>query len=83
MATTATTMATMATMATIAAAAIAGVAIATATVAAVATIAAVAAVTGNRDLVTAHQGNANHREKNRDAEKQCAIHPRILQLTGT
>ena len=49
----------------------------TATVAtAVATRAAVAAVTGNRNaLLTAHKGDADHREEHRDAKQQCTIHP--------
>jgi hypothetical protein len=44
-----------------------------------AAVAAVATVTGHGLAVTAQQGDANHREENRDAKNQCSIHPRILQ----
>ena len=37
--------------------------------------AAVTAVTGHRLVVTAQQGDADHRDKNRDAQYQCTIHP--------
>ncbi len=40
---------------------------------------ATTAVAGNCCVVTTHQGDANHREKDRDAQNQCTIHPRILQ----
>jgi len=46
-------------------------------------MAATAAVAGQCLVGTADQGNSNDREKDRDPENQCAIHPRILQLTGT
>jgi hypothetical protein len=46
------------------------------------TIAAVATVTGDGLAVTAQKGDANHREKNRDAKNQCSIHPRILQTSN-
>jgi hypothetical protein len=38
-------------------------------------IAAMAAVTGHGLALTAHQGDADHREENRDAKDQCTIHP--------
>jgi hypothetical protein len=38
---------------------------------------------GQSLIGTADQGDSNDREKDRDPENQCAIHPRILQLTGT
>jgi hypothetical protein len=43
------------------------------------------AVTGDGHvLLTAHEGDANHREENRDAENKSTIHPKILQhKTGT
>lgn len=54
-------------------------AIATATIVAAATsMAAAAAVTEQAGLgraLTAHQGDSNHREKDRDAEQQSPIHP--------
>jgi hypothetical protein len=41
---------------------------------------AMAAVTSqNLVAVTAQEGNANDREKDRDSENQCTIHPRFLQ----
>jgi hypothetical protein len=43
------------------------------------TMTAVATVTGHGLAVTAHEGDADNREKNRDAKNQCSIHPRILQ----
>jgi hypothetical protein len=46
-------------------------------------MAATAAVASQCLVGTASQGDANDREKDRDPENQCAIHPRILQLTGT
>jgi hypothetical protein len=50
------------------------------TAAAIATAAAaVAAVAGNGSLLTADQGDADDREKHRDAQNQNTVHPRILQ----
>ncbi len=40
---------------------------------------ATTAVTGDRFAGPAHEGQAHHRAKNRDAKNQCTIHPRILQ----
>jgi hypothetical protein len=54
-------------------------AMATAAAAAMATTAAAATVTGNGHLFTAHKGDADNREKHRDAQNQCTVHPRILQ----
>jgi hypothetical protein len=39
-----------------------------------------AAVTGDRRAGAADQGNSDDREKDRESNNQCAIHPRILQL---
>jgi hypothetical protein len=50
---------------------------------AAATAATVAAVTSQNLVVTAHQGDADDREENRDPENQCTIHPKNLQQTGT
>jgi hypothetical protein len=63
----------------VAAAAVAG------RVAAVAAIAAAAAEqTGLRLILTAHEGDPNQREKDRDTQNNNTVHPRILQLlTGT
>lgn len=36
---------------------------------------ATAAATSDRLALTAHQGDADHREENRDAENQNTIHP--------
>jgi hypothetical protein len=48
--------------------------------AAVATRAAMAAVTGDRNaLLTAHEGDADHRDEHRDAKHQCTIHSEFLQ----
>ena len=69
---TATAMATVMAMAM-------AMAMATATAAATTTATATAAVTGNGNLVTAQQGDADDREKHRDAQDQSTIHPRILQ----
>jgi hypothetical protein len=41
--------------------------------------AAIAAVTGHNLVFTAHQGDADHREEDRDAKQQCTIHPKFLQ----
>ena len=43
------------------------------------TAAAVATMTGNGNLFTAQQGDADDREKHRDAKNQSTVHPRILQ----
>ena len=54
------------------------------TAAASAAAAAAATVTGNGHLFTAHKGDADNREKHRDSQNQCTVHPRILQQkTGT
>jgi hypothetical protein len=42
--------------------------------AAAAAMTAAAAVTSQRRVVGAQQGNADHREEDRDAENQCSIH---------
>jgi hypothetical protein len=54
-------------------------------VAAIAAIAPTAATTKGQSLaVTAHEGNTNQREKQRETENNDSIHPQILQLlTGT
>jgi hypothetical protein len=39
--------------------------------------------TGRRLVVNAHQGDANHREENRDAEQESTIHSKFLQKTVT
>jgi hypothetical protein len=42
--------------------------------------AAMATMTGqSRVVLTAHEGDADHREKDRDAKNQCTIHPIFLQ----
>ncbi len=41
--------------------------------------AAIAAVSGHDLVLTADQGDADHREENRDAKNQCTIHPKFLQ----
>jgi hypothetical protein len=67
----AATMVTMVTM----------VATAVATTAAVAAgVTSTAAVTSDRRTRTADQGDSDDREKDRESNNQCAIHPRILQL---
>ncbi len=43
-------------------------------------MAAAAAMSRDSFARTADEGDSNDREKNRDAENQCSIHPRILQL---
>lgn len=77
----ATTMATaeQATVAAAAAAIATRAAAAAITAAARAIARATAAVTGNRLAGPADERQANHREKHRDAQNQCTIHPRILQ----
>jgi hypothetical protein len=65
-------------VATTTAAAIAATTAAITTVAAMATMATVA---GNSRLLTTQQGDADDRDKNRDAHNQSAVHPRILQKT--
>lgn len=42
------------------------------------TIAATTSVASNRLLLSAHQGDTNDREQNRDTQNQSTIHPRIL-----
>jgi hypothetical protein len=54
-----------------------------ATITADAATTAAAAVTGQSLGIAPDQGDADHREKNRDAEQQSTIHPRFLQQTGT
>ena len=39
-----------------------------------------ATMTGHSHLLTAHQGDADDREENRDAKDKHPIHPRILQI---
>jgi hypothetical protein len=41
-----------------------------------------AMMTGDGHLLTADEGDADDREKHRDAQNQSAIHPRILQQNG-
>lgn len=41
--------------------------------------ATIAAVTGHDLVLTAHQGDADDREEDRDAKQQCTIHPKFLQ----
>jgi hypothetical protein len=45
--------------------------------------AAMATMTGHSHLLTAHQGDADDREENRDAKDKHTIHPKILQITGS
>ncbi len=47
-----------------------------------ATVATAAAVSGHCLVGTADKGDADDREKHRDAENQCSIHPRILQTSS-
>jgi hypothetical protein len=76
----ATTVAT--TVATAVATVMAAVATMATTIAAMATAAAMAK--GHDLAITAHEGNTNQREKQRETENNDAIHPQILQLlTGT
>jgi hypothetical protein len=49
---------------------------------AAASMAAAAAMTSDGLVGTADEGDSDDRDKHREAEKQCPIHPRILQLTG-
>jgi hypothetical protein len=68
--------------ATAAAAAVIRIATAPTITSARTTMTAVATVTGHGLAVTAHQGDADNREENRDAKNQCSIHPRILQTSN-
>jgi hypothetical protein len=45
--------------------------------------AAMATMTGDSHLLTAHQGDADDREEDRDAKDKHTIHPKILQVTGS
>lgn len=47
-----------------------------------AAVATMATVTGDRLAVRAQEGNADHREKDRDAENQCTIHSKFLHTHG-
>ncbi len=67
----------------IAAASRSATATAIATDAAAAAAAATAAVTSESLGIAPDQGDANHREEDRDAEQESTIHPKILQQTGT
>ncbi len=42
-----------------------------------------ATMTGHSHLLTAHQGDADDREEDRDAKDKHPIHPRILQNLGS
>jgi hypothetical protein len=44
---------------------------------------AMATMTGDSHLLTAHQGDADDREEDRDAKDKHTIHPKILQVTGS
>jgi hypothetical protein len=78
----ATTVATAVATAPPVTTAMAAVATMATTIAAMATTAAVAE--GHDLAITAHEGNTNQREKQRETENNDAIHPQILQLlTGT
>jgi hypothetical protein len=44
---------------------------------------AMATMTGHCHFLTAHEGNADDREENRDAKNKHTIHPKILQVTGS
>lgn len=46
------------------------------------TVATMTAQTGRSLAVRAQEGNADHREKDRDAESQCTIHSKILHTHG-
>jgi hypothetical protein len=46
-------------------------------------VAAAAAVARQGRVVSTQQGNADHREEDRDAENQCSIHLWILHISGT
>jgi hypothetical protein len=54
-------------------------AMATATAATAAAATTTATMTGDGHLFTAHKGDADDREKHRDAQNQSTVHPRILQ----
>jgi hypothetical protein len=56
----------------------ASVSMATAITSAGAAAVAMTTVTGNGHLLTAQEGDADNREKNRDAQNQSAIHPKNL-----
>jgi hypothetical protein len=56
--------------------------VAVATTAVATTVATAAAVTGHCLVSAADEGDADDREKHRDAENQCSIHPRILQTSS-
>jgi hypothetical protein len=45
--------------------------------------AAMATMTSHSHLLTAHEGDADDREENRDAKNKHTIHPKILQVTGS
>jgi hypothetical protein len=78
----ATVATTVATAVAAVATAVAAVAAAMAAIAAMATAAAPAE--GQSLAVTAHKGNADQREKQRETENNDTIHPQFLQLlTGT
>jgi hypothetical protein len=62
------------------AAAIATASRGTAAIATATTVATVATVTGNRQLLTAQEGDPDDREENRDPQHESTIHPEILQL---
>jgi hypothetical protein len=62
-------------------AAAATIAAAAAAVAAIAATAAIAEQAGNGLLFTAHQGDADDREENRDATQNKTIHPRSSKKT--
>ena len=82
----AATVATAVATVPVVAAAVATAMAAMTAVAAIATIAATAAMTaeGQSLAVTAHEGNTNQREKQRETENNDTIHPQFLQLlTGT
>jgi hypothetical protein len=42
-----------------------------------------ATMAGHCYLLTAHEGDADDREENRDAKNKHTIHPKILQVTGS
>jgi hypothetical protein len=42
---------------------------------------AVAAVASNRFLLTAQQGDADDREKDRDSKQHSSIHPKLLEVS--
>jgi hypothetical protein len=75
---TATAAAVVTTVMTTTVATTASIRVATTVTCATAAAVAMTTVTGNGHLLTAQEGDADNREKNRDAQNQSAIHPKNL-----